>query len=560
MRLVNDAVTSEPPPPWVKHCRSLAIILHDEFEVPFHFYDASTGRRLEGVGMEEDKIQGSAPAEWPAPALETSRMARLAAEGVAEVRLLPAGYYQLALPFAEAGRPATVAVGVIAGLARTPAEAIQERARLGKWLQSVHLRLCASNQGPPRKRHRDAPDGDPASLVGLEALMSVEHLLRTQRLEKTPVTTRSQVLQAAARVLRAQTVLWLPAQEAESLIAGEPLVSTWDCGPLARLLAQDPEAASTGFLRVNQVQATRWAAWFPRVASLLAVPVPPRSAGSWLIALNKTTSPAHPAAGSSRSSSGSGPAGAVGFRRTDAALLLPFAALLRVQLRVSRQHQQSKELVVGLTRALAAAVDVRDAFALGHSERVARIAVELAREVGLRDEELSDVYLGGLLHDIGKIGLSDAILRKREPLTPGELSQVRQHVTIGSRMVAELRSIARILPAVLHHHERYDGTGYPDGLKGDSIPLLARILAVAESYDAMTTSGPGPLGTARETALAALSQGAGLQWDGRVVEAFFRCHGRIRAIQERTLEESQTAVWHALPVTGSRDATALVWG
>jgi HD-GYP domain-containing protein (c-di-GMP phosphodiesterase class II) len=112
---------------------------------------------------------------------------------------------------------------------------------------------------------------------------------------------------------------------------------------------------------------------------------------------------------------------------------------------------------------------------------------------------------------------------------------VRQHVTIGSRLLAELHSMTHLTPAVLHHHERYDGTGYPDGLKGDCIPLLARILAVAESYDAMTTAGPGPVETARERALSTLAEGAGLQWDGQLIEAFFRCHDRIRIAQERGL-------------------------
>src|SRR5262249_9488292 len=180
-------------------------------------------------------------------------------------------------------------------------------------------------------------------------------------------------------------------------------------------------------------------------------------------------------------------ANAVGFRRTDAVLLLPFVALLGVHLRESGRHQQFKGFLVGMTRSLAAAVDARDVFVPGHSERVARIAVELARELGLRHDELGDVYLSGLLHDVGKISLHDAILRKRDPLTPEDLTHVRQHATIGAQLVAKLLPIAHLVPAVLHHHERYDGSGYPDGLKGDHIPFLARIIAVAEGYDALRT-------------------------------------------------------------------------
>ena len=133
---------------------------------------------------------------------------------------------------------------------------------------------------------------------------------------------------------------------------------------------------------------------------------------------------------------------AAGFRRTDAVLLLPFVALLGVHLRESGRHQESKGFLLGLTRSLAAAVDARDDFLPGHSERVARIAVELARELDLRHDELSDVYLSGLLHDVGKIAPHDAILRKRNPLTPEEFAHVRQHATIGARLVAKLLPIA----------------------------------------------------------------------------------------------------------------------
>jgi hypothetical protein len=357
MLLANDEAHGDSPAPSVKQLRSLAIILHDEFGVHFRFFDAATGHRLEGLRTEQDK--DPAPAPSPVPRIDEASLTRLIGQGVAEVQLLQSGYYQLALPFAAAGQPATVAVGVIAGLTRTPAEMIQERARLARWLHSVHLRLCAANQATARKRHRHASDDEMAPVVGLEALMSLEQLLRAQRLEKTPAKNRRQVLQAAARVLRAQAMLWAPARNTEALIEGEALLSPSDGAQLARLLAQDPEGVRTGYLRVDRVQATRWAARFPRVTTLLAVPVPPRSVGGWLIALNKSTCPALPEPGSSRSSSASGPAGEAVFRRTDAALLLPFAALLGAQRRASRQYQKSREALIGLARALATAVDAR---------------------------------------------------------------------------------------------------------------------------------------------------------------------------------------------------------
>src|SRR6202035_3019831 len=110
------------------------------------------------------------------------------------------------------------------------------------------------------------------------------------------------------------------------------------------------------------------------------------------------------------------------------------------------------------------------------SERVGRIAVELGRELGLPKEELGDVYLAGLLHDVGKIGVQDTVLHKPGPLSPEEQDHIQQHVTIGYWILAELRQIQNLLPGILYHHEHFDGTGYSDELAGQNIPLLARIL------------------------------------------------------------------------------------
>ena len=154
------------------------------------------------------------------------------------------------------------------------------------------------------------------------------------------------------------------------------------------------------------------------------------------------------------------------FRRSDAALLMPFASLIGLHVRASQRYLHIKDLLVGLTRSLTAAIDAKDAYTYGHSERVARAAVELGRELGLQEDELSDIYLAGLLHDIGKIGIRDDVLTKRGPLTDEEFKHIQQHVVIGHRILADLHAIAHLLPGVLYHHERYDGGGYPEGLQG----------------------------------------------------------------------------------------------
>ena len=158
----------------------------------------------------------------------------------------------------------------------------------------------------------------------------------------------------------------------------------------------------------------------------------------------------------------------------DVALLKPFASLLGLHSRSSRRQTQVHELFAGLVRSLTAAIDAKDPYTCGHSERVARIAVELARELGLSESELGDVYLAGLLHDIGKIGVPDSVLGKRGSLTADEFAQITQHVLIGCRILEGFRGISHLLPSVLSHHERFDGTGYPHGLEGEAIPLLAR--------------------------------------------------------------------------------------
>jgi putative nucleotidyltransferase with HDIG domain len=231
--------------------------------------------------------------------------------------------------------------------------------------------------------------------------------------------------------------------------------------------------------------------------------------------------------------------------------LKPFASLLGLHSRGRRRQSQVQGLFAGLVRSLTAAIDAKDPYTCGHSERVARVAVELARELGLSDAEQGDAYLAGLLHDIGKIGIPDSVLGKRGTLTADEFVQITEHVLIGCRILEGFDGVSHLLPTVLSHHERYDGTGYPRGLKGEAIPLLARVLAVADCFDAMDTARPYRAPLPRDEIEAHLATGRGCQWDGEVVDAFFRARDQIYAIHPRGVGES---VWFALhaPQRGSR--------
>jgi putative two-component system response regulator len=148
---------------------------------------------------------------------------------------------------------------------------------------------------------------------------------------------------------------------------------------------------------------------------------------------------------------------------------------------------------------LALTIEERDGTTHGHCQRLAAHAAALGRAIGIDAADIAALRLGGFLHDIGKVGVPDSILLKPGPLTPDEFEQMKQHTVIGDRLCGELRSLRRVRPIVRHHHERLDGTGYPDGLKGDNVPLLAQIIGIVDVFDALTTARPyrGPLSTAR---------------------------------------------------------------
>jgi putative two-component system response regulator len=139
---------------------------------------------------------------------------------------------------------------------------------------------------------------------------------------------------------------------------------------------------------------------------------------------------------------------------------------------------------------LALTIEARDAYTEGHCQRLATYARALAERLGLREGDQAALYRGGFLHDVGKVGIPDAVLLKAGPLTSDEYAAMKQHTIIGDRLCGGLRLLRDVRPIVRHHHERLDGTGYPDGLRGDSIPLLAQILSVVDVYDALTTARP----------------------------------------------------------------------
>jgi putative nucleotidyltransferase with HDIG domain len=173
-------------------------------------------------------------------------------------------------------------------------------------------------------------------------------------------------------------------------------------------------------------------------------------------------------------------------------------------------------------RSLAAAVDAKDPYTRGHAERVAALAVEVGRELGLDPDALRALEYGGILHDIGKIGTPDAILAKAGALGPEEMTLVRAHPRIGAEIVANVAFLAAAVPAIRNHHERWDGAGYPDGLAGEAIPLVARIVNIADTWDACTSRRPYQAPMAPEAVVAILEGLRGAQTDPAVHDALLR--------------------------------------
>ena len=193
-----------------------------------------------------------------------------------------------------------------------------------------------------------------------------------------------------------------------------------------------------------------------------------------------------------------------------------------LEARVAEQARQLEGLLVDALRSLATAIDTRDDYTGGHVERVARYAAATGRELGMAPVELRALWIGALLHDVGKIGVSDTILKKPGALTDDEYQEMKRHPEIGAKVMASSSFLRPGIGAVLHHQEHWDGSGYPAGLHGEEISLQGRIVAVVDCYDAIVTSRPYRPAATDQDALAEIRACAGTQFDPAVVDAFLR--------------------------------------
>jgi hypothetical protein len=299
-----------------------------------------------------------------------------------------------------------------------------------------------------------------------------------------------------------------------------------DHGTVARLADLFCDRAAVAPCVKNDIRTTDPVARAAGVRQFLMVPIctGARSFG-WFVAINRS------ATGRNWPPSPLLQLGQDEFGTWEASLLSAAATLLASHASNLDLIREKERLLTNMVRTMVSALDAKDAYTRGHSERVALFSKRIAEELGYDDNAAEKLYLSGLLHDVGKIGVSDAVLRKPDKLTPEEFAEIKRHPDEGWAILRDLEPMRYILPAVLHHHEQVNGTGYPDGLKGSEIPLDARIMAVADAYDAMTSDRAYRRGMPHEKAVEILRAGAGSQWDAKVIDTFLTVVDDITAIR-----------------------------
>lgn len=339
---------------------------------------------------------------------------------------------------------------------------------------------------------------------------------------------------ASVMELRALGVLvWSKSVTAqEPLLFGSVPLSEAEVRRLDALLRQlVTDSSEPAGVLLNDVRESPHFTWLaPKVTQVLAVPM--RRHGEilgCLVALDKDVPP-----------------GIFGtfnrgvFTSMDRKLLAGVAVHVAVFLENRKLFQDTESLMMGLLHAMVAAVDAKDAYTCGHSVRVGLYAKRLAEAAGYEQPYAERVYLAGLLHDVGKIGIDDAVLRKPGRLTEEEFAQIQRHPEIGYRILKGIAQVQDILSGVLYHHEKYNGRGYPEKLAAERIPLLGRILCIADSFDAMTSSRTYRTAMSVEDAMVEIRKCSGSHFDPGLAEVFCRIpvdHLRQLTATERGLPD-----------------------
>jgi HD-GYP domain-containing protein (c-di-GMP phosphodiesterase class II) len=377
-------------------------------------------------------------------------------------------------------------------------------------------------QLPPEVHVGDVDLLDDSTSRAAQGLSILEALFEELQGKKPPARLIHAALAAVAEGTGAEVVFWYPGAEGETLdlVAERPIAAQF-CQEFAQQLLKTAKATETNVIWTRPADATNDPASTPECAVMVR---PDHGSKAWIVAFSYRKERL--------------------FDRADVQLIRVARRMIAAQSQHSKTVTRLKETLVGLVRCLTRVIDAKDPCTCGHSERVARIGVRIGRQMSLSEKVTNDVYLAGLLHDVGKIGVRDAVLLKAGTLSAEEMAHIQEHVLVGDHIVAEIPQLAHLRLGIRHHHERFDGQGYPDHLAGEDIPLLARILAVADACDAMMSTRRYRAALTPPQIDATMAKLAGVQWDAKIVEAFMACRNDIYPpIYQRGIGDS---AYHAI--------------
>ncbi|WP_417389945.1 HD-GYP domain-containing protein [Gimesia sp.] len=354
-----------------------------------------------------------------------------------------------------------------------------------------------------------------------EEISLLHEVAQHLKISESPEQLGQLCLDRISTLIEAETnIIWFEAQDNTSRFLSHSQTD-FDELKLARLVAQFDGFNWNQPLVINQVESSLLSLEFPDLHNLVLVPVSDgNNSFGWILSCNLLKSEE--------------------YGTIQASLLNSVASFLGTHLRNIDLYAQQEELMLSFVKSFISTLDAKDPYTRGHSERVALIAQNLAKQLGYSGEFLQDIYLSGLLHDIGKIGVDDGILRKEGRLTDEEFAQIQKHPMIGYKILTGIKKLKNLLPGIRNHHEQIDGRGYPDGLRGSDIPLMARIIAVADAYDAMGSDRPYRKGMPLERLENIFREGKGLQWDSDVIDAYFEIRDEITRLSQKYNEEVES--------------------
>ena len=468
-----------------------------------------TDRRWTPLGAADDFFL-----RYAVPALKTQGLARGVTTAIAQVSVTRKEVRQLGLIAFNGATPPADTIG--------SAELAEMTRALPCYSQAALERLASNLPSLLETRSRLAQVSQELDYLSQQLCDTYEELSLVYQIGSTMAVNSptGEFLQAACRTtasvmeLRGLGVLvWgrsLP--ELEPLMFGSVGLSPEEVQRLSKLLEQLITAeGEAGGLLINDVSQSPQLAWLSAKATQILV-VPMQRHGEilgCLVALDKAVPP---------EIFGAFNRGV--FTSIDRKLLAGVSVHVALFLENRKLFQDTESLMMGLLHSLVAAVDAKDAYTCGHSVRVGLYAKRLAEAAGFEAPFADRAYLAGLLHDVGKIGVDDAVLRKPGKLTAEEFAQIQRHPEIGFRILKGIAQVQDILPGVLYHHEKYGGGGYPQNLAGEAIPLLGRVLCIADSFDAMTSSRTYRTAMSAEDAMEEIRRCQATQFDPALAGVF----------------------------------------